>query len=738
MKFWGKRLAWSGNAIHNACGFAYLIACVQVALAIGWSQDSYGQDRIEVVPYPYRQVYLPQVDVKPGVSDRGNSLIVAEENKVFHFVQLDRSPLGWADDLLRIESGFPEPWTPENRYSLFPEGYQQESKKTVAFLARVMIVFDGMFDDRLRPVVYGLNRPEYSMFRQGEFLVVAKGAERRWYFESPDNGRSWRLAQMELTRQPGLYTRLEYTNELIGRVIFPNGKSVEIKHENFLPSEIKAPWGETTQIKRSKSGHVSAILVSRPDRTGKLVPSYSFTYENDGTGRMQKFTDKFGNVSKVEYRESTDANGKVYTAIIHNLADGSFRVKKHTVFSDLKWEMTDSYGSANQSPDDAGLTRFTRLAKVGSRYRAVTVAEGLGKTKGPEINYELDKIGGPKVKTDALGRMQVSEFDRLGKPTVVRSPSGDRSFTSHNEMGQLTRQIDAGGAERLIEYDVHGRKTREVTPDGSIGEWTYGPLGELLSASVNDRTAEFQTDEWGRIIQQNDAGIITFREFDQFGQLIRFQRIRPAKDEQKQSEIPWLVRNPEKDVILSEVTIEWNGKGQVLRIARSADQIERYIYADNGLLSMIVRPDTTRVTFQYDRLGRLTQRSDPAKRVESYSYHLNSRVKTKTVIEPGGKRSEYEYDLLGRPISEKKPGEIKPKISEYDIGGRLVKVTHPDGSTTLYAYDMLDRVVSVRGNHQPEVDYVYDADGKRIVKESGAKPDTATEANSNMPVDSIQ
>jgi len=60
---------------------------------------------------------------------RSGPLVVAEKNLVYHTVNLDRSPGGWAGNLLTVEAGFGKPWSPELVYGLLPEGIEGQGDK---------------------------------------------------------------------------------------------------------------------------------------------------------------------------------------------------------------------------------------------------------------------------------------------------------------------------------------------------------------------------------------------------------------------------------------------------------------------------------------------------------------------------------------------------------------------------------------------------------------------------------
>ncbi|OGV68028.1 MAG: hypothetical protein A3K18_28240 [Lentisphaerae bacterium RIFOXYA12_64_32] len=125
---------------------------------------------------------------------RSGPLVVAEKNLVYHTVNLDRSPGGWAGSLLTVEAGFGKPWSPELVYGLLPDGIEGQGDKLIVYLARRLLVFERRLDEAGMTVLDAVNAPGFTLERQGDCLVLSQAQSRRWYFESPDQGATRPLA----------------------------------------------------------------------------------------------------------------------------------------------------------------------------------------------------------------------------------------------------------------------------------------------------------------------------------------------------------------------------------------------------------------------------------------------------------------------------------------------------------------------------------------------------------------
>ncbi|MGH9140021.1 MAG: hypothetical protein ACRD2I_02635, partial [Vicinamibacterales bacterium] len=133
-------------------------------------------------------------------------------------------------------------------------------------------------------------------------------------------------------------------------------------------------------------------------------------------------------------------------------------------------------------------------------------------------------------------------------------------------------------------------------------------------------------------------------------------------------------------------------------------------------------------TRTYSAAGPLAAEQRPAGGVTAYSYDDRGRVLT---ISRGPssddlrERIEYTYDpLTGKKSLERTLGfeggawtEKKRESFAYDGLGQLLTITHADGASIAYAYDIAGRVFTMRDeNHTtPNTTYAYDPAGRVAV-----------------------
>jgi RHS repeat-associated protein len=98
----------------------------------------------------------------------------------------------------------------------------------------------------------------------------------------------------------------------------------------------------------------------------------------------------------------------------------------------------------------------------------------------------------------------------------------------------------------------------------------------------------------------------------------------------------------------------------------------------------------------------------------AYSYELLGRAIS---VETAPARPvSYSYDALGRMVGE--TGVFGTLIRDYDSGGRVIKLTHPDGFFVNYDYDAAGNVTIIRENGATTgvgvlATYAYDGLGRR-------------------------
>ncbi len=162
----------------------------------------------------------------------------------------------------------------------------------------------------------------------------------------------------------------------------------------------------------------------------------------------------------------------------------------------------------------------------------------------------------------------------------------------------------------------------------------------------------------------------------------------------------------------------------------SSPAVTAYTYDVAGRLKQVVQGVQTR-TFAYDGLGRPTSIATPEAGTDTLTYDSNSSCPTPnnfpghliSKVDARGIRTCFQYDTLGR-VTQKNYSNGQGSVTyQYDQGGaaafalgRLTKMTDPSGSET-YTYDTqgagrITQIQKVIGSTTYTTGYVYNTAGQ--------------------------
>jgi len=118
------------------------------------------------------------------------------------------------------------------------------------------------------------------------------------------------------------------------------------------------------------------------------------------------------------------------------------------------------------------------------------------------------------------------------------------------------------------------------------------------------------------------------------------------------------------------------------------------------------------ISYQYDHLNRVSQKSGPTLTTVVYSYDLLGRQTQALFQGTAGKAISHVYDKAGRKTVE---NSYDWQLSYlYDEAGNVVRQTWPDGVFTTYGYDNASRLTTVtQSTGQQLASFTYDEIGRR-------------------------
>jgi len=630
-----------------------LLICVSVLFAFAIDRAV----ATEILPPGFSLPRIQSPEPSPKDVRSFDGLELADKGLVRLHLQFDRSPLNWADHLLDVTLGFPVPWSPSTFYALFPGGYNDEPDAAVAFIWQKKVRFPARVDQRQNVEMRSVNLPEFTIRQRSEMLVISYRDEKRWYFGFSAEGDSWRLARIENIREPGRFTEVQYSGELISAVVYPNGKVATIAYNGDLPSSIDTPFGERIVLSRTRSGFINRIDVGRVDdgRRGRNVsPSQQrYQLEYDANDRIIKYVAPSGRTYAVEMSQhSADVNGtrtNFYDSVLRRVGDSCFRSRNDEVRENGEWIITTRSGGPDDSPKDAEIDRVTRKQLLKHRWR--TTGTGTD-AQVIQTSFKINAIENTVLSVERSGCSLMRQFNEMRCPIRITGANGVE-HREYNELGQLTRQTYPDGRETTQRYDEHGRVVGRILYYGSVVQFNYDDNSFPVSTVLNGQSFDWTFDEWGRLTKKVEPGGAQYEwTYDDFGRLV--------------SEV---YRSSQKDADARTTAYKYDN-ARLVSSSYAGGSVggtsDKYIYSTGGLLTTLLRADGSQVRWRYDNFGRVVGRVDPAGPSEIYTYHPNGLVESIKSWSSGERPVTHHYDRRGRVVPSKQSNTSIDNVQENE------------------------------------------------------------------------
>ncbi|OXS70189.1 hypothetical protein B1B04_18655 [Lysinibacillus sp. KCTC 33748] len=250
------------------------------------------------------------------------------------------------------------------------------------------------------------------------------------------------------------------------------------------------------------------------------------------------------------------------------------------------------------------------------------------------VKLELDPAG-QVIKEWQNDHWIASTYDELGNRSQITSSLGAKIDVARNEMGNVS-QITASRSEQSLwtvsmQYNELGQEIERILPGDVISKWQYDVTGRpthhrissqnrdtrrrvynwdvnhQLRSMVNELTGVKVTygyDEFSNLIWSNQGGQFDFlyRSVDDVGNLYetkeKTDRVYGAGSRLLETR---------------EATFTYDDEGNLIQKVEKNGDTWKYEYYGNGMMSKVIRPDKTEVTFKYDSLGRRIEKCSDEK-----------------------------------------------------------------------------------------------------------------------------
>ncbi|MBT0960257.1 RHS repeat-associated core domain-containing protein [Denitromonas iodatirespirans] len=464
-------------------------------------------------------------------------------------------------------------------------------------------------------------------------------------------------------------TRLSYTD---------NGLNVSQAQIVGMPSGVTV----TRTTTYDSLGRVKTeTLKRRTSPTNAALIDLTTRYDYDALDRVIKATDSLGN----EVINSFDANGQL-------------------------WKVTHQF----KKPDATFEVRdvLTRTFDAADRVKTETDAEGNTTT------YSYDEAGNVIAVLDAEGHTTRFEYDAMNRRTAVIDATGYRTETKYSQRGDVVGITNANGETVRFEVDALGRKTATVDAKGHRSEYRYDENGNLTCVIDANAQAALQP--------KNSDGCTESRQYDELNRVTRIL-----------------------DALNGETRFTYDLTGNRLTVTDAENKTWSFAYDDLGRLksetdhsgkSIAYKADEAGSVFEKtDRLGEVTRYSfDAANRLMRVDYLVDASAET-YAYDAAGNRSaaangsvsySFQYDRLNR-LTSKTDSRGRSLSFTYDAVGNILTKTTYQGSTTAYVYNAANRLVMLRNPDYTQVDYQYDPAGRLLsrVTANGARETRTFDAN---------
>lgn len=328
-------------------------------------------------------------------------------------------------------------------------------------------------------------------------------------------------------------------------------------------------------------------------------------------------------------------------------------------------------------------------------------------------SYTYNSFGEVLTMTDALGNTTTNTYDGHGNLLSVTSPApnsqtpGSVTQFAYNNVGELTQITDPLGHSTNIQYYSTGLIQSITDAQNNTTSYTYDARGNRTSVidpiNGSAHPTTFSYDIMNRLlgITYPNGTSVSFT-YDYRGRRIS------ATDQNNNT-----------------TTYVYDDADRLVSVTDAASHSTAYNYDSENNLTSITDANNHTTYFTYDALGRLTQTTFPSTLVETYGYDLVGNLTSKT--DRKGQKIEYVYDSLYRLTNKVYPDSTTANYV-YDLVAKILQVTDPTG-TYGFAYDNMGRVIGTTTQYSflPGVNiqnsYTYDAASNR---RSMTAPDGST------------
>ncbi len=347
----------------------------------------------------------------------------------------------------------------------------------------------------------------------------------------------------------------------------------------------------------------------------------------------------------------------------------------------------DPLGNVTTNTYDAANDLLSQTAPVDSTHNATT-------------SYTYNSLGEVLTVSDALGNVTTNGYNANGNLTSVTTPAPNGNTAAsvtqfaYNTLGELTTITDPLNHVTTITYTTAGLVATITDAQNHVTTYGYDAHGNRTSVKdANNHTTTFSFDSGDRLktITYPDNSTISFT-YDNRGR-----------------------RTSVTDQNNKTTTYAFDDANRVTSVTDPSNHTTTYAYDTEDNLGTLTDGNTHSTFFTYDAFDRVTNANFPSSLSETYAYDANSNLTSKT--DRKGQTITYVYDDLNRLTSKTYPDTTSVAYI-YDLVGKVLQVNDPTG-TYAFAYDNMGRLIgnttsySFLTSRNLTTSYAYDAASNR-------------------------
>ncbi len=475
-------------------------------------------------------------------------------------------------------------------------------------------------------------------------------------------------------------------------------------------------------------------------------------------GKFTTKTDAKGNVSDFTFHSN---HGGVLTATLPAAITNGARPQKRFTYSQRYAWYKDSSGTLVQAPTPVWMLTSTSECRTLSSCvdtadekrttftygepgtpnnllpKTVTVSTGDGSiiatvTNEYDAQGNLISADGPlpgsadtmRQRYDARRRVvgEISPDPDGAGPLLHRATR--TTYSAAGDLIRIEKGVTAGQSDTdwagftahekvEIEHDTQGRKVRESVSAGasvfSVTQYSYTLAGNLECTAVRMDPAQWHAQPNACVPQI--AGIhgpdrVTRNFYNDAGELIKVQAGVGTSVETDERIVTYAADGQIETLTDGEgnkTTYEFDGHGRLKKTryphptskgTSSTTDYEQFAYDLNSNIETHRLRDGQFVVFTFDNLNRIKLKNLPDPESDVFTeYDLQGHI---TQSSQGGSSWTLGWDALGRNTGE--TSYLGSMVYQYDVAGRRITTTWPDGFYVTQDHYVTGEVKSIREN----------------------------------------